>query len=254
MSSIYEKWIKLNATQQFDESLLDYTVVRQHEQMLEQFLTAGDSNAYIFDAYRQRYIYASQNCNELLGPDFREMLTNKEVRILKTVVHPDDYALFEEMRLHFYTFLLSLPVMQRKDYKFLHQYRILNSHHEYVRFYLRQQVLELDSRGNIWLVMGIMDLAPDQNPNQGFEASILNYKTAKKLLLAEFINNNAPKLTRREKEVLLLMKAGLLSKEISDRLSISINTINNHRQNILKKTNASNAIEAIQFAEKMGMV
>ena len=63
--------------------------------------------------------------------------------------------------------------------------------------------------------------------------------------LVSIFNNDNQSLTKREIEILQLIRQGLLSKEIADRLNISIYTVNNHRKNILTKLNANNAIEAI---------
>lgn len=43
-------------------------------------------------------------------------------------------------------------------------------------------------------------------------------------------------LTQREKEVLVLIAKGLSSKEIADKLCLSIHTVNSHRKNITQKT------------------
>lgn len=43
-------------------------------------------------------------------------------------------------------------------------------------------------------------------------------------------------LSERESEVLVLVAQGLSSKEIADKLSISIHTVNTHRKNITHKT------------------
>ena len=43
-------------------------------------------------------------------------------------------------------------------------------------------------------------------------------------------------LTERETDVLVLLAQGLSSKEIADRLNISIHTVNTHRKNITHKT------------------
>lgn len=50
------------------------------------------------------------------------------------------------------------------------------------------------------------------------------------------------------------MKQGLLSKEIADRLSISINTVNIHRQNILQKMQVNNSLEAVGKGRKSGIL
>ena len=61
-------------------------------------------------------------------------------------------------------------------------------------------------------------------------------------------------LSQREIEVLKLIADGLLSKEIAERLSISINTVNRHRQNIFEKLHADNAIEACKIGRVMGLL
>jgi DNA-binding CsgD family transcriptional regulator len=61
-------------------------------------------------------------------------------------------------------------------------------------------------------------------------------------------------LTAREKEILQLISKGLISKEIADKLYISVNTVNTHRQRILEKLQADNAIEAIKYASRTGII
>lgn len=61
-------------------------------------------------------------------------------------------------------------------------------------------------------------------------------------------------LSQREKEVLRLISEGRLSKEIADRLCISVNTVNRHRQNILQHLHVSNSMEACRIAEELGLL
>ncbi|MBC6112069.1 response regulator [Pedobacter fastidiosus] len=58
-------------------------------------------------------------------------------------------------------------------------------------------------------------------------------------------DNNTFGLSSRELEVLSLLSQGLLYKEISDRLSISPNTVKNHCKNIYKRLHVQNKVEAI---------
>ncbi|WP_461054922.1 helix-turn-helix transcriptional regulator [Spirosoma arcticum] len=53
-------------------------------------------------------------------------------------------------------------------------------------------------------------------------------------------------LTAREVEVVQLIKKGLSSKEIADRLCISVNTVRNHRSNLFRKTNARNMVDLLK--------
>ena len=58
-------------------------------------------------------------------------------------------------------------------------------------------------------------------------------------------------LTEREKQVLRLIDQGMMSKTIAEQLSISVNTVSRHRQEILKKLRVSNSIEACRVAREL---
>lgn len=60
--------------------------------------------------------------------------------------------------------------------------------------------------------------------------------------------NYIPKLTRREKEVLKLIVEENTSAEISEKLFISISTVETHRANIFSKTGVKNMAELIKIA------
>jgi DNA-binding CsgD family transcriptional regulator len=61
-------------------------------------------------------------------------------------------------------------------------------------------------------------------------------------------------LTKREMEILKCICAGLNSRDIAERLFISVNTVNNHRKSILQKTNAKNMMEVLQYAIRNGII
>ncbi len=61
-------------------------------------------------------------------------------------------------------------------------------------------------------------------------------------------------LTKREAEILRLIQKGLLSKEIADKLCVSIHTVNIHRQNLLRKLGVQNSIEAIRIGYETGIL
>ncbi len=51
---------------------------------------------------------------------------------------------------------------------------------------------------------------------------------------------NQPVLTRREKEVLILIAEGLTNPQIAEKLFISLNTVDTHRKNLLLKFEVNN--------------
>jgi DNA-binding CsgD family transcriptional regulator len=54
-------------------------------------------------------------------------------------------------------------------------------------------------------------------------------------------------LTKKEKEVVELMLEGMESKDIGEKLNISINTVGTHRKNILRKLGAKNVAEMVKI-------
>ncbi len=60
------------------------------------------------------------------------------------------------------------------------------------------------------------------------------------------------RLTKREREVLALICAGLASKEIAAKLGVSLKTIEYHRANLLQKTKAGSSAHLVQLATRFG--
>lgn len=60
-------------------------------------------------------------------------------------------------------------------------------------------------------------------------------------------------LSSREIDIVQLIKEGLPSKEIADRLEISLKTVEVHRYNILKKLNLRNTAALVNFINTSGL-
>jgi FixJ family two-component response regulator len=58
-------------------------------------------------------------------------------------------------------------------------------------------------------------------------------------------------LTPREKEVLDLVVAGLLNKQIADRLGMSELTVKTHRAHVMEKTQAESLAHLVRMSEKL---
>lgn len=62
------------------------------------------------------------------------------------------------------------------------------------------------------------------------------------------------RISEREREILRLLTQGFSSKQIADRLQIAKNTVENHRQNLLKKTNCNSSTEMVSYAIQHGLM
>ena len=130
---------------------------------------------------------------------------------------------------------------------------MLNARGRYVRLIEQHQFIELDKTGQIWLMLGVVDVSPNQEEFNGIKCQFLNFKTGQ-IIPWETPPKAEYELTKRELEILRLVKDGLLSKEISNKLSISLHTVNTHRQRFLEKLGANNSLEAVMFASKFGLL
>lgn len=67
-------------------------------------------------------------------------------------------------------------------------------------------------------------------------------------------NTQDIRLTRRETEILTLICQGLSNAEISDKLCLSLRTIEGHKSNLFSKTGVKNSISLVMFALKNHLV
>ena len=61
------------------------------------------------------------------------------------------------------------------------------------------------------------------------------------------------KLSPREVEIMRYMSKGLSSKQIAEKLSVTVKTVEVHRHNILKKLDVNNSIAAVNVAKEHGL-
>lgn len=65
---------------------------------------------------------------------------------------------------------------------------------------------------------------------------------------------NVPLLTRREKEILLLIADGLTNNEIAAKLFLSTHTIDSHRKNLFIKFDVNNVALLVKKASQAGLL
>ena len=80
----------------------------------------------------------------------------------------------------------------------------------------------------------------------------LSHEAASTILKDE--DSKIPILTRREKEVLVLISEGLTNHEIGEKLFISTTTVDTHRKNLLAKFEAKNTATLIRMAAQFRFI
>ena len=232
-----EMWAK----QCLSSTDIDYAVWERDKSILHQLSKICHNCTFVVDVYKCNYTYASSNFVDLLGFDSHKIETlEKQGDYLESRIHPDDRA--------------QLAALQVTLSQFIYSFRILNAKQQYIRVTSRHQVLEQDRNGKAWLVIGNMDISPDQKHSETVDCTVLNLKNGEFFSPSSLITPSSLNLTNREIEILRLIQKGLLSKEIADKLCISIHTVNIHRQNLLRKLGVQNSIEAIRLGQETGLL
>ena len=251
-NSIEEIFYQFLMEFKFDEQNLDYSIVEKHIRALKTLAYMGNSGFHIFDICKRRVLFYSSNFGQLLGYDPLDYGENGQ-QFFSDKIHPDDAPDLSQKSVILFRILNDLMNTEKLEHKMIIEYRMLNAENKYVRLIEQYQVIELDPSGQIWLLMGVVDVSPNQEENTSTKSQLLNFRTGQFIPL-----DTEPKpkveLTKRETEILKLVKEGYLSKEISSKLSISLHTVNTHRQRFLEKLGVNNSVEAVIFASRFGLL
>ena len=169
-------------------------------------------------------------------------------------LHPEDLVDKRWLEYEFFKYIDSLACEDKTNFKAVCRIRILNHDGQYIYCDNTTEVVRTSPRGMIWLILCTYRFAADSSVPDGIDARILNTVTGeiRPITFTEPCRNRI--LTSREKEVLLLIRDGWLSKQIASRLGISIHTVNRHRQNILEKLSVGNSVEAVKAAMAMKLL
>ncbi|MCC6866289.1 MAG: response regulator transcription factor [Ignavibacteria bacterium] len=128
----------------------------------------------------------------------------------------------------------------------------------YVNYYFIKKLFSLGIKGYVF-----RDSVPNELQtaieivNSGSEYFCKGLKKEDLKKLTDFyqltgLDNNDSNLTKREVEVLVLLVAGSTNKEISQKLNISIRTVETHREHIHQKLDMKNLAKLTQYAYQKG--
>ncbi|WP_316851427.1 LuxR C-terminal-related transcriptional regulator [Pedobacter agri] len=200
---------------------------------------------------RKSYIYNGAVADLFgLSADETELTSIWEDELLNKV-HPEDLEKKYKLEFDFFQILNTIEVTNRTDYQVITKLRIKKKDGKYAFVQHRLIYVASSEDGSIWLALCLYNLIFDHPEFEIPQGVILNNRTGK--VIKDNENRFGTPLSLREKEVLQLIKHGRRSKEIADKLSLSINTVNRHRQNIFRKLNVTNAMEACKVAENTGL-
>jgi DNA-binding CsgD family transcriptional regulator len=171
-------------------------------------------------------------------------------------IHPEDQPFVLSFENFIGTFYANLPTEKIPCYKTRYDYRVRKSNGEYLRILQQVVVIDYDDEGFFYKTLcvhtDISDLKVEGKPLLSIigidgEPSYININVEQKYIATSF-------LTRREKQIINLLIAGKVSKEIACELCLSLHTIDTYRKKILKKTGTSTTAELVGKVIREGWV
>jgi DNA-binding CsgD family transcriptional regulator len=201
---------------------------------------------------RKSYIYAGGAARHIgFEPSRSEINSIWEDELLSRV-HPEDLQKKYRLEFKFFQLLKSVGLDERLDYSLITKLRIKNDQGKYVLIKHRLLYLSSTEEGNIWLALCLYNMVYDHPGFDVPEGVIINTRTG--AIIDSEQGRFEDILSEREVQVLQLINLGWRSKEIASRLSLSIHTVNRHRQNIFHRLNVTNAMEACRVASATGLL
>jgi len=215
------------------------------------FFLIGDSYYFIIDHHRLMVEFVSEEVEQVMGYHPSEF----NIQFMNGQLHPDDRSWFLAIGSSIVDFFSQLAKEKLLKYKVRYDIRFRKKNGDYARILYQGILLEHDENGRFLRTLSVHTdityLKQEGKPVLSF-IGMDGEPSYRDVASKNTFIESKEELTRREKEVLALLIDGKLSKEISSILSISKQTVDTHRKNMLHKKNLSNTGELISKAIRYG--
>lgn len=168
---------------------------------------------------------------------------------LLACIHPEDLAVKHRLELQFLDMVKKLDPKERFHYQANSILRVEGKDGK--NMLMSHQIVYLDTSAKEFpqLALCCYTLLPEKEDQQVNKNYIFNQVSGDVYLLNK--QDVKDVMSAREREILHCVRGGMISKDIAEKLGLSVNTVNRHRQNILQKLRVRNLHEAISIYDKM---
>ncbi|MDE5880594.1 MAG: LuxR C-terminal-related transcriptional regulator [Muribaculaceae bacterium] len=257
MDVLRKELTQIYTSQHLEQETLSEAELEADKGTIQSLVEVSKDCAVITDASNDSSFLFPGFTGSILGIPTSESgyfrLNSSDEDIIYERLHPEDLVEKRMLEFELFSKIDKLSIQEKLHYKATCTIRIKDKDGQYKWFDNITQILRLSPAGKMWLILCRYEISSLQHPLSGIRACIINTFTGKTQELF-FTENRKHILTDREKEILLLIKAGNLSKQIADKLGISLNTVNRHRQNILEKLSVNTSAEAVSAAIAMRLI
>ena len=218
---------------------------------------------FLLDYSTKKYIYVSESCFDVFGytanffmetglEEYLSKWHEADFSVINNIVFTDNMA-----------FLQTVHPNNYSDYIFSYNYRVKNPLGNYItilqRFsYIANSTISKPA-GMIGVAFDITHYKTDTSIVHTIEkALVYEGKMVNELLFKKihpvYEIGSKQNLSKRETEILRYISQGMASKQIAEAMGLSVNTVSNHRRNMLAKTRCTSSAELIKYGINHGSI
>jgi DNA-binding CsgD family transcriptional regulator len=188
--------------------------------------------------------YVSKNYACVFG-DNTDCVTDRSVTKYFNQVHDADQQDLYNCYDFIHTLLETIPSELHYQYRNIYHYRFHKANGQYIYLHDEKAVLNLKGSGNLYFTL-FKDITAEK-PFGGVKTEVFkqDHTLTKITEYKPSAERNA--LSKREGELVTLIKQGLSTKEIAWYLKISHNTVRNIKSKLFEKYNVNNTIELLNM-------
>jgi len=247
----YNEMQKIWSTITKEENVKDHSFDLMAFKSLLDIFHVGQYYYFIVNVRKVEYEMFSPEVETVLGYSPEEIT----VPFITAKMHPEDLPHYLNFEVAITNFFSKISGERLFKYKVQHDFRVQKANGEYIRVLNQFVIIQHDADNVRTFVVNtdITHLKKDPKPVLSFigldgEPSYMNVD------VENVFNKTRELFTKRELDVVRLLAKGKSSGEISDTLNISKYTVDSHRKNILKKTDAKSTNEVIGIAFNNGWI
>lgn len=217
------------------------------DEIMASIFCPGPNYYYIVDFFDREITFMSPKIENVLGFDPVTVTFND---ILDSI-HPGDldYVIkAEETVIHFLN--NSIDPTKVRNYKASYCFRLKTADDSYQLFQHQSIILSTDDKGNFGKTLNVHSNISHFTTVNNNKVSMMGLFGEDSFTLIDVLPLKHPKshsslFTKRETEIIRLISHGLKNQEIANKLFISLNTVKNHRKNIMQKACVASSSELI---------
>lgn len=226
----------------------DYNDVEKWIKALEAISRITYQSIYIIDYYKMNFLYVSENPLFLCGHKPEEV-KQMGYKFYFSHVPEDELKMLIQINKARSVFYTRIPKEERGLYTISYNFHIQK---DKMKTLINHKLtpMALTEDGRVWLAVCTVSLSGQTSPGHvvmrktGSEQDLWFYN----LKLNEWVRIPPVFLNDKEKSILLLSAQGFTTKDIADKIFLSINTIKFYKKSIFEKLNVNNIANALSVA------